>query len=333
MASKNHTQLVPRTIDGKTHMVHQPVDTPRPPRDWDEIVLRAVTAATGVTVAISLAWSIDSIGTLLSTTSEKYVAYGAAAIFDLAWITCMALEWLARYQPDKATAPRRAGHVALLVAMAALFANGAQGDRPWWVGLTAAAISALAKGLWTLTMRHYAKAMDDSTQQWVSAEMAELQGQLALAAMQRQAARSRRQLAAYHASYPAAPDTEDTGGDDPDKPRGHAVPVSEDMLSAVREAIAVMSGAAPEDIARQLQHAGITVPADMLPGQQDTRSDPILHVPGESIADTVRRAVRVLGDNPDAVLGYVRKIHGEDVKANTVSKTLSRVAPTKRAAG
>lgn len=123
-----------------------------------------------------------------------------------------------------------------------------------------------------------------------------------------------------------APPSDGPDWDGPDKPPGHRVPVSEDMLSAVREALAVMPDASPEDIARQLQHAGVQPTEDTARGQQDGGSGHSLHVPGESIAATVRRAVRTHGDNLDAVLSYVRRVHGEDVKPNTVAKTLKRVA-------
>jgi hypothetical protein len=127
-----------------------------------------------------------------------------------------------------------------------------------------------------------------------------------------------------------APPPEGTGGDGPDKPGGQPHPVSPDILSAVRAALELMADATPEAIAEQLDQAGVPAPTGGSSGHQDSSSAQVLHIgrhaASESIADTVRRAYRALGRDHDAVLAYVRRHHGPDVKADTVAKTLRRVA-------
>jgi hypothetical protein len=129
---------------------------------------------------------------------------------------------------------------------------------------------------------------------------------------------------------PAPPAPEDTDGDGPDKPGGQRPPVSADVLSAVRAALEFMSDATPEAIAEQLDQAGVPAPTGGLSGQPDTSSAQVLHLAGDpgsgSIADTVRRAYHALGRDHEAVLAYVRRHHGPNVKPDTVAKTLRRVA-------
>ena len=94
----HRTRLVPHTVNGKTEMVLEryTIDLPVPPRDWDRTVLTAVTAAAGALVAVAVVWSTASIGDLLARVTVAPAAYAAAVAFDLAWILCMAVEWLAR---------------------------------------------------------------------------------------------------------------------------------------------------------------------------------------------------------------------------------------------
>lgn len=195
-------EMVPVTRDGKTHMTRQisTVEQQLPPRDWDQIVL---TGVTGVAIAVGIGcivWSTSAIGHLLAAAAHHAVAYGGAITFDLLWMTCLALEWLARYEPDKAKAPMLAGLLGLAIAVGALVTEGAINDH-LAAGIVGAAISVGVKVLWALVLRHHAKALDPDTQQWVDLEMAEVGGELALAAVRRRLARSRQQLAAHTAAY------------------------------------------------------------------------------------------------------------------------------------
>lgn len=220
------SRLVPHTIDGKTELVldRYKVDVPLPPRDWDRVVLNAVTAAAGLLVTAAVAWSTANIGDLLSSLVVMAAAYAAASVFDLAWIMCMALEWLARYDTARARAPRIAGHIALVIAMAAIGVHGWIAGQPA-VGVTGAVVSGLAKGGWTLVLKHHAKPLDDRTQQWVDKQRAEAGGQLAMVAVQRELARAQAQIDAERIALRMDPDG------DPDE----SGPVLEDPETAAPE--------------------------------------------------------------------------------------------------
>ncbi|MFC8583312.1 protein transporter Sec31 [Streptomyces sp. NPDC057217] len=202
------TRKVPHTIDGRTVLVDEPheVRLPVPPRDWDRTVRTAVLAGSGCIGAASVAWSTVSIGALLQIDVPAPAAYAAAGVFDLMWIGCMALEWLARYDPARAAAPRRAGWAALAVAMVAIAAHGyTQGHLA--VGIIGAAVSGLAKWLWNLVLRTFAHRLDPRTQQWVDVQRAEAEGQLALVPVRRDLARARGLVAAEEAALRSTPET------------------------------------------------------------------------------------------------------------------------------
>jgi hypothetical protein len=202
------------TRNGRTH--HVPINRPRPPRDWDRTVLGAVTAGTAVLVAVSVAWSTSSIGDLLQRVTTQVLAYGAATAFDLTWIIAMAIEWLARFDEERARLPRLAGHVALLAAVAAVGIHGwLAGD--WATAAVGGVISALAKGGWTLVMRHQAVALDADTAAWLHAERSARGAARALAAEERADVRHEAQLAAIRESLGVDPDAT---GLDPDEAPG-----------------------------------------------------------------------------------------------------------------
>ncbi|WP_055589336.1 hypothetical protein, partial [Peterkaempfera griseoplana] len=187
---------VPHVVDGRERMVRETYTVPAPPRDWDQIVLNAVTVIAVIVLAASVAWTTASVGDLLGHAVLAAIAYGAASAFDLVWIGCMAVEWLARYEPAQARTPQVAGIVALLLSMTAVAVHG------WWllhspaVGLIGAGVSLLAKGLWTVVLRHTARPLDDRTRQWFELELGELNVELGALPLKRRAARGRALLAA-----------------------------------------------------------------------------------------------------------------------------------------
>lgn len=185
------SQLVPHTIDGRTELVLDrfEVQVPVPPRDWDRTVLTAVTVAAALIGAACVVWSTASIGDLLTRVTVAPAAYAAAAVFDLVWLSCMALEWLARYDQARAALPRRAGYVALAIAMAAVGAHGWIADQAA-IGIVGAAVSGLAKTMWTVVLRHHAKPLDPRTQQWVDKQRAQAGGRLAMVAVRRELTRA-----------------------------------------------------------------------------------------------------------------------------------------------
>lgn len=240
------TRLVPHTIDGRTEMVldRYTVDMPRPPRDWDRIVLTGVTAAAASIGVASIVWSTASIGDLLARSVPEPAAYAAAAVFDLVWLSCMALEWLARYDQARAALPRRAGYVALAVAMAAVGAHGwISGEIA--IGFIGAAVSGLAKAMWTVVLRHHAKPLDPLTQQWVDKQRAEAGGRLAMVAVRRELTRAEQAVDAERAAISGAsgpsPDADpDHPEDRPESPDDEAAPSATGPMTiadAVRTAL------------------------------------------------------------------------------------------------
>lgn len=240
------TELVPHTIDGRTELVLDrfDVEVPVPPRDWDRVVLGTVTGAAALIGVASIAWSTASIGDLLARATIAPAAYAAAAVFDLVWLSCMALEWLARYDAERAKLPRRAGYVALAIAMAAVGAHGWIADQ-LAIGLVGAAVSGLAKAMWTVVLRHHAKPLDARTQQWVDAQRAKAGGQLALVAVRRELTRAESAVAAEQAAIgaasPESPETVRTPPEDePETPNEEKQPAPSGPMTiadAVRTAI------------------------------------------------------------------------------------------------
>lgn len=114
------------------------------------------------------------------------------------------------------------------------------------------------------------------------------------------------------------------------------------VRAAVRAAAHTFPNADAEDIVEHLSAAGIDTDTDTVQDvlnqdtdTQDTKDSrpaaprvrPVrpLAPAGQSIADTIRTAVASGITDKDAVVSYVRKIHGQDVKRPTVTRTLDRI--------
>ncbi len=181
------TRMVEHTIAGKTRLVpdEYEVQVPVPPRDLDRAALRAVVVMTTVVVAGSVVWSTVSIGSLLSAKSPAWGAYLVAGVFDLAWITCLTVEWLSRYEPEKARIPRNAGWAALALSMGAIFTQHLVVGSPV-TGIVGATVSALAKGMWLVLMKHTSRDLLPAQQAWLDQERADINAQMAVATVQRQ---------------------------------------------------------------------------------------------------------------------------------------------------
>ncbi|WP_432164883.1 protein transporter Sec31 [Streptomyces sp. bgisy031] len=229
------TRLVPHTVDGETELVDDEydVEVPLPPRDWDSIVRAGVTVIACALVTVSLVWTTASIGDLLSLATIAVVAYAAGVAFDLTWIMCMGVEWLLRYDPARAALARRAGHVALAISMAAVFAHGRYFGQ-WPVGAAGAAVSLLAKGGWTIAMRAHARPLDSRTAQWVAKRRAAVDGQLAMIPVRRELLRGEalveadRQARIAESGGSADPDRPD---DETDSPDPNVLPINPGALN------------------------------------------------------------------------------------------------------
>lgn len=195
----------------------------------------------------------------------------------------MALEWLARYDTERAALPRRAGYVALAIAMGAVGAHGWIADQ-FAIGLVGAAVSGLAKSMWTVVLRHHAKPLDDRTQQWVDGQRAKAGGHLAMVAVRRELTRAEALVAAERAAVSAAsggaPETPEDDMETPEKGEqppgtGPALPVSGPMTMA--------------DAVRTALSCGITEPDSVL---RYVRKVADANAKEESVLRTLRMARR-----------------------------------------
>lgn len=257
---------MPYAINGKTHMVT--IDPPKLPRDLDRIVLGAVTALVALMLLVAVIWSTVKIGGLLSLRAPEWAAYTAAVTFDAAWIICMALEWLARHDPQRARTPRIAGWLFLAAAMAAIIADGHLAGEIE-VGIISAAVSAIVKAVWTIVLAHYATPLDELTQQWYEQERAQIHAQRGLADAEKGLLRTQHEIAETRAAYglppvgqrpvpqldaaPAAHETPHDAADDAAPvPAGHTAPVP---VAAAHGAAAAAPVDDPVQIARIIDAA------------------------------------------------------------------------------
>ncbi|MFH9823032.1 protein transporter Sec31 [Streptomyces bobili] len=250
------TRLVPHTVDGETEMVldTEVIEVPAPPADWDQRIRVAVTIGAVLLVTVALVWSTSAIGGLLAASVVAVVAYAAAAAFDMTWIMCMAVEWLLRYDPERAKTPRKAGHWALAVSMAAVFAHGYVFDQ-LVIGAVGAAVSALAKGGWTIAMRVHARPLDSRTQQWVAKRRATVDGQLAMIPIRRELQRGQALVEAEQRGLTSDPDH---GSADPDRSGSDPQPGSASPLPTLSGPMTV------KDAVRTAKDSGITDPDAVL---------------------------------------------------------------------
>lgn len=302
-------RTVPHTVGTDTRYVQarETVQVAIEPRDWDRIVLHGVSAVAVFAILAGVAWSTASIGGLLSLTVPAAIAYTAASIFDAAWITCLAVEWLARYNTNKAKLPKTVGHFALGIAMTAVAVHGWLSGSPA-AGIIGALISGIAKVIWTVVLNHNAKPLDDRTQQWVDQYSAEAGARMAMVTVNRQLARAEEQF--HGSTIPVITTAEDNEGQ---------------ARAAVQAALDTMPDATVDDIVTQLARVGFDVSRDMvqdMAGQpqdtQDTRSE-------ASITDLVKDLAALGIRDKDTVLGAVRSNLGPDVKASSVVRILNRV--------
>ncbi|NUH35282.1 protein transporter Sec31 [Streptomyces samsunensis] len=321
--TQTRTRQILHTVDGDPELIDEEyrVDIPVPPRDWDRIVHNGVTTIAVTLTAVSVAWSTVSAGSLLDRAAPAAAAYPAALAYDAAWITCMGLEWLSRHDPNRAKAPRRAGYLALILAMAAIAADGyLTGGMA--TAAAGAAISAIAKGLWHLVLNHTALPLPERDRAWLKARRGKLGARLALAAQQRQLLRVQGQYNAMVAAYgQSGPDT------DQDEDPGQQDSLSGPARKMILARAASLPDATAEEITAHLARHGITVTPDDVRTVLDSRSDDTVRPlrPGvPTITDTVKKAVQD-GLDRDETLSAVRAAHGQKVTRDTVVRILNRL--------
>ncbi|WP_299542060.1 hypothetical protein [uncultured Streptomyces sp.] len=333
---ETRTRLVPHTVNGRTKLVEEEytVQVPVLPKDWDHIVTTAALAAAVALLAVALVWSTASIGDYLARAIAAPIAYLCASAFALGWMICMALEWSARYDHQRAAGPRSAGTVFLLLDMAAVAAHGWAEDS-LYVGLAGAAVSAVAKKMFSVVMDHQARPLPGRTRAWLQQEDAEIGAALALAARTRHLARLQAQAAAYAPPLPAAAAPQDSGQDT----LGHLSPT---VRSAVRAVLDTVPDVSHEDVLTHLDALGldydetaVLAVLDSLDNPLDTRDSrserplPSIAPPGQTVTDSIRTALSSGVQDRDRVLSYVQKLHPTTHRASIVrilNRELERTA-------
>lgn len=182
----------PVTIDGKTHNIERTREfrVPDASRDWDATLDRLIGIGTGAVVFGAMAWSVVSIGSLLSALAPMWLAYTIAIVFDLAWVLAMGMERQLRFEPAKQRIPKIAGWVLLAVSISVIFLHGIR-VADVWVAVAGSVIAALAKTLWTMRMWSTTRKLGEKTQAWLVAELDEVDATLAVTIARRKIARTR----------------------------------------------------------------------------------------------------------------------------------------------
>ncbi|WP_433860107.1 hypothetical protein [Streptomyces kronopolitis] len=190
--TEKRERVVQHVVDGIAHDVTEQYDVriPKLPADWDQ---RAIMAAVTVVMAlttIAVVWSTFSIGALL----QGGVGYIAAAVFDLAWIVNVLMEYLGRFDPKKRKFAKKLGWLLLAATMGAIFWHGLLAGNVA-LGVVGAAVSLFAKVLWMGIMRFVNADLSARDQQWVEAEASKADAQRAIAGVRRKAARAEQRAA------------------------------------------------------------------------------------------------------------------------------------------
>ncbi|MGW1931125.1 hypothetical protein [Streptomyces sp. NPDC001919] len=189
MRFTTETKHVPTEVtrDGKSHTVPQPVTRliPIAPRNWDVIGLRVAGGAVLALTLVAIVWSTISIGDLL----QGGPGYAAAALFDIAWVTCIILEILARYDRAKRQFVRVLGVLLVIATGGAIFWHGFKAD-DIALAVVGASVSIVAKILWVAVLKHVDRDLDDEDAAWLEAETSKASLALARAQVQRQVALS-----------------------------------------------------------------------------------------------------------------------------------------------
>ncbi|MGW1840682.1 hypothetical protein [Streptomyces sp. NPDC002067] len=317
------------TIDGQseTRQVAYPAWEPVPPRDLDDIVLRAVTGiAIGVT-ALSVAGTTASVGGLLGRLVPDPVGYGVALVFDGVWLACLGVEWLERLDPQRAAPARVAGWIALLISMGAVASYGAVLHQAV-AGAVGAAVGLLAKGLWSLVLRHYAVPLSPGIAHWLSRKQEKQAAQRVVAKRMR---RLDREDAYLQAAFP-----EMAGAASAITTAQAPLPLTGPDVSTA------MPGQKPAPVRHSEQHPP---PPAAPPGapprpphedggspeqsaDEETPSVPPLRPVGPpSIAGTIRDVLaKTPGITDTDLIEHVRKVHGDSPKhTETVPRTRRRI--------
>ncbi|MFD9422238.1 MULTISPECIES: hypothetical protein [unclassified Streptomyces] len=325
---------------------------PVPPREWDELILRGVTGIAVSFTAIAVIGGTASLGGLLGPLVPTVIAYGMGSVFAVAWMFCLAIEWLNRTAPDRARPAKIAGWFFLFLSMGAIATYGNTLNHSW-AGVFGGFVDLVAKGSWWLLLREYAVPLDAGVAHWVDEQEQKLAGRALLAgrvrrlnrraAYQRavggaefqaadailgraEAARQLPQAAAEPAPVPApapAPATATAVVIPPEPPVPPATPAPvaprSQPESSVPSAPPVPPGAPRDEVDEQ---------------QEEPAVEPVAQITRPGIAAICRKGIAADAKVTDAALLAAVLAAGHPAKQNlsdTVRRSALRIDPNRRA--
>ncbi|MFE7933380.1 hypothetical protein ACFU6S_32605 [Streptomyces sp. NPDC057456] len=168
---------VPVTYKGETKMVKREwtEDVPRLPLNLDLLYVRAAVCVAVLLTGVAVVWSTMAIGRQLGHLVPEHpdMGYLGAGAFELPWVTCLAISWVLRNQPDKAKPVNVAGWVGLGIVVAAIILDGYRVDAIE-VGVLGAFVSVVAKGLWWVIIGLFHVELDDDRAGWLNSKRQDL---------------------------------------------------------------------------------------------------------------------------------------------------------------
>jgi hypothetical protein len=171
------TAWVPVTYKGETKMVKREwtEEVPRLPLNLDRLYVRAAVCVAVLLTGVAVVWSTMAIGRQLGHLVPEHpdVGYLGAASFELPWVTCLAISWVLRNQPDKARPVNIAGWVGLGIVVAAIVLDGYRVDAIE-VGVLGAFVSVVAKGLWWVIIGLFHVELDEDRSGWLNSKRQDL---------------------------------------------------------------------------------------------------------------------------------------------------------------
>lgn len=148
---------------------------PVPPVNLDRLYLRAVIGIAVLLTLVAVVWSTAAIGRLLGGMVPGYeeVGFIGALAFEIPWVACLMVQWILRDQPDRAKPVNIAGWIGLGVVVGAVITDGVTLGMPE-VGVVAAFVSIVAKGLWWVVLRLFHVPLDEDHAGWLAAKRQEM---------------------------------------------------------------------------------------------------------------------------------------------------------------
>jgi hypothetical protein len=171
------TAWEPVTFNGETKMVKREwtEEIPRLPLNLDLLYVRAAVGVAILLTGVAVVWSTMAIGRQLGHLVPEHprVGYLGAAAFELPWVTCLAIGWVLRTQPDRARPVNVAGWVGLGIVVSAIILDGYRVGAVE-VGVLGACVSIVAKGLWWVIVGLFHVELDDDRAGWLNAKRQDL---------------------------------------------------------------------------------------------------------------------------------------------------------------